>query len=226
MLEDSEEDVPFTEVSSRMLNFWGKTLDRPKLIATLMPADLRELPAYLRFLEKAGGGSNKRLEDQLAQRLSWEVTAEYGLSARAGRTLEKTLCSTTIFDPIQLRSAAENLRLELEEEGFLGLPSGAAPELPLVEYFLRGLLLRTRGRGGVDHPLLRRYIEGHGSWFELTKRREPLMSPFHSGSVLPRFLVTQLPGGRQRGPVFDNVISAAATPASRDAICVAMRASM
>ncbi len=70
-----------------MWAFWSERMDRRKLIPTLMPADLRELPGYQRFLEKSGAGTHKRLEEDLRHRLSWEAAIEYGLNARVGRTL-------------------------------------------------------------------------------------------------------------------------------------------
>ena len=176
-----------------------------ELIPTLLPADLRELPAYERFIEKPGK-RHRRLEDDLRMRLSWEAVLEYGLNARVGRTLETTLCSTVATDWDALSKTAEILVLELREHSPLSRDLAVVPTQDTLEHFLAGFLYRLRLRGGIAHPMLKTYAREGGSWFLLTKRKNPLMSPFGKQSVLPRFLTDRVRAAGAE-PVFDTFVS-------------------
>ena len=80
-----------------------------------------------------------------------------------------------------LAAVADELWRVLAEE--IGLLRRLTPEQ--VRTFLTGFLERTRIRGGVCHPLLKVYAEEQGNWYLLTKRIQPLLSPFYRSS--PRF---------------------------------------
>ena len=202
VVEGSTEPIPLAELGERLWAHWKAQMERPKLIPALLPSDLRALPEYERFLERGGAGTHRTLEDALKRRLSWEAVMEYGLNARVGRTLESTLCSTVQLSPVALARAADVLGLDIAERGLVsGAPSGGFSR-DVIEHFLRGLLLRLRIHGGLHHPFLNPYVRSGGNRFHLTKRRQPLMSPFGQGSVLPRFLTDRR---RVSGdtPVFD-----------------------
>ena len=203
VIEASPGGVSLSDFADELLAYWGGRLDQPQLIATLMPADLRELDTYRAFVERGGAGSHRKLKRELRDRLSWEAVLEYGLNSRVGRTLEGTLCSTVAIDSEALAKSTESLVLELNENPLLDRTPAGRFESALVEHFLRGVLHRIRTRGGIDHKFLRGYIRENGNWFFLTKRRQPLLSPFGSRSVLPRFLTDRTPAAGQ-DPVFDN----------------------
>ena len=127
---------------------------------------------------------------------------EYGLNARLGRSLEKVGSSVAGVDPIRLEAALPNLLEQVRNE--LGMLADVDPYK--LRHFVSGLLERTRTRGGIVHPLLRSYIENEGSWYLLTKDRQPLLSPFHKRSPrFPKFLADRSSRG-----VFDVFISSGA----------------
>lgn len=201
--ENGNGGIALDQFSQRMWDYWSVKEDRPKLVPALLPADLRELETYSRFVEQGGSGAHRQLEEQLHERLSWEAVMEYGLNSRVGRTLEATLCSTAAVDNEALAKATEIIALELRENSPFESISEFTPEE--VEHFLSALIQRLRLRGGIDHPMLHGYIRERGPWFLLTKGRQPLMSPFRRDSVLPRFLTdrSRTPG---EDPVFDTFI--------------------
>ncbi|MFB6371826.1 MAG: hypothetical protein ABEN55_01620, partial [Bradymonadaceae bacterium] len=124
--------------------------------------------------------------DKLGERLSWEVTMEYGLRSRVGRTLELTGCSTAAPDAGRMGEATDVLHMQLVEEQLaLGSERTSREQ---VRHFLEGLVDRVRTRGGIVHPLLYGYINSEGAGYMLSKRQNPLMSPFGPRSVLPRLL--------------------------------------
>ncbi|MHC4106959.1 MAG: DEAD/DEAH box helicase, partial [Planctomycetota bacterium] len=211
VVDASDDPVPLSQLADRIWEHWSERIDRRKLVPTLLPADLRELDTYTRFLERGGAGRHPKLEEQLRDRLSWEVVMEYGLNTRVGRTLESTLCSSVAVDVDALSRAAEILALELRENPVLESVAGEGFHQEELEHFLAGVLHRLRTRGGIDHPMLRGYVREGGSWFFLTKRRQPLMSPFRRESVLPRFLTDRARVAGEE-PVFDTFISRAKPP--------------
>ncbi len=204
-------DLPLSEAAARIFEYWSQSEPAAKLIATLLPADLRQLPEYEGFIEKGGGGSMTVLRRKLLERLAWEVTMEYGLSVRAGRTLEKSYCSTLRFDEERVNRAVELIDLELRDNAPVdGLPIDAI-DRRLLRHFVRGLLERMRVRGGIDHPFLRGYAGSGGNWYFLTKRKNPLCSPFGRQSVMPRFLIDR-PARTGGDEVFDPIVSTPRQP--------------
>ena len=186
-VELSDEDIPLPDMAGRMLRYWEDQLGESRTMATFLPPDLRELPEYARYKEKDKASKNvrERMQRALAQRVDWEVVREYGMGVVVGRSLDRTGCSTLVVDESLLGQAADKLLLYLEEEQPVTLLGDC--DRPIVQHFLDGIVLRLRLRGGILHPLLDRYVK-RGERFELSKRRNPLMSPFGPRSVLPRFL--------------------------------------
>lgn len=205
-LEAAGGDVPLAEMPDRVCRHWRESVPIPKLIATLFPADLRQLPEYEAFLNSGGDGSHQALQEKLMRRLSWEVTMEYGLSVRAGRTLEKSDCSTLVVDNDAVDHAVAVIDLELRDNAPVrGIPPDGIDRSTL-RHFVHGLLDRLRVRGGIDHAVLNNYVRHAGDWYWLTKRANPLCSPFNSESVLPRFLIDRASTPPRR-MVFDPIIS-------------------
>jgi DEAD/DEAH box helicase domain-containing protein len=187
MLESTEEEPLLTEAAESVTRFWRPDVGVEKLVATLMPPDLREYPGYQAFLSSSKNEVPPALLQGLLTRLSWEIVMEYGHAVRVGRTLETTLCSTARFDSAQIDRVARELKLDIEEQDLLGPPSRVVSE-ENVRHWLWGLLRRWRVRGGITHPLLGRYLRAGADRFQLSKYAEPLLSPFGPGSVLPVFI--------------------------------------
>ncbi len=125
---------------------------------------------------------------RIATRLSWEVAQEYGLGARSlGRTLERTGCSTAHPDDDALREATAALVEDIRAHKLLG-PRSDEAQTDDVRHLLDAALDRLRVRGGIFHPLLDRYVHDGANRFLLSKRRQPLLSPFARGVRPPSFL--------------------------------------
>lgn len=180
---------------------WQERPDREqRLAAVFTPPDLRDEADYRAFIDDATRGSSRTvlpsaLQRALHRRLSWEIAMEYAFNARLGRSLEKVGSSRAYVDPRRLGQALEALGVRLAEE--IGGLDGLDGEK--VAWFVGGLLERMRMRGGVAHEFLERYAAEQGSWFLLSKTRQPLLSPFHRRSRLPKLLTDST-----RRDVFDN----------------------
>lgn len=179
-----------------------------RAIVDLLPSDLRELREYEAFLAQEGRGAHPELERILLERLSWELCLEFGHNSRVGRTLERTGCAIARVDEEALERAAEALTLDLHERrpfARIGGEDEAAAAVAdidrdTVRYLLLGLVQRLRTSGGVEHPVLRRYVEENGNRFFLTRRKNPFIAPFGRHSRLPRWVTDRSPRANQ---VFD-----------------------
>lgn len=203
VLEEEDGDMPLVGFPGRLLQWVEqKQGAMAKAVATLWPADLRDLGEYEAFAE-SGGGVTGDLLGVLEQRLSWEVAMEYGYASRVGRTLERTLCSTAVLNTQRLEQVAAILALEAAEGDLLDKAVSIEPARVL--HFLAGLLQRLRIQGGISHPFLDAYAAQLGKWYFLTKKKQPLLSPFGSHSRMPRFLSEAPPEGRS---VFPSIAAA------------------
>jgi DEAD/DEAH box helicase domain-containing protein len=158
-------------------------------IARWLPTDLVDLPEALRHRDRPDDAARQEaLWARIAVRLSWEIVQEYGLGARSlGRTLERTGCSTAAPDADDVTRATRALVADIRAQKMLGPRSDEVDEDD-VRHLLDALLDRLRVRGGVFHPLLDRYVEDGANRFLLSKRRQPLLSPFARGVRPPSFL--------------------------------------
>lgn len=212
-LESVDAHVPLPEAAGRIIEHWHDGVgehDRiglTRLVAALMPPDLRHLDTFQAFMSGGHDRIPAQLEQDLLSRLSWEIVMEYGLAVRAGRTLEGTLCSTVRFDATLLDDVAGKLALDIQEEGMLrSAPAGGTPAASL-RYWLAGLLLRWRRQGGIVHELIRPYFRSRGNSYRLGKHTQHLLSPFSSESVLPVFITNGPAQEPRRRRTLETVVS-------------------
>lgn len=163
-----------------------------KLVATLMPADLRDHDDYKHYVEAIADPKRKltpklkaAAQSLLRARLSWEVTREFGLGVVIGRSLDKTGCATAFAEPKALQTAAERVHLSIHERRPAQL-RGAGPTVADVTHYLRGLVQRLRMRGGIHNELLAGYVK-NGRKFFLSRRKNPRISRFGPRARVPRF---------------------------------------
>jgi|GEM_PF-360571 DEAD/DEAH box helicase domain-containing protein len=130
--------------------------------------------------------SNKFLEE-LDLAISWEATAEFGMSATVGRTLEKTLTAAVQPNAEKLNQVYAILKPWLNDNKMEEV--SAERLLP----FLTGLLLRQRQRGGVSHPFLEKHrTEKAKQWnLNYSKDSRHFLNPTYGDKArFPRPLVT------------------------------------
>jgi DEAD/DEAH box helicase domain-containing protein len=195
--DQSGEDLPLDGIGEVILDHWREHLSGglEELVATLWPSDLRALEAYERFMNDPTAQKFNYLRARFLKRLQWEATLELGHAAIVGRSLENSGCATLRVDPERLSHAVKECVLILREE-VAGGEGGFAPEM--VRQFLQGLLLRLRQRGGVFDALLDTYVDQDGEAYFLSRRKNPLISPFGRRDRYPRFL-----SNRSRHKTFD-----------------------
>lgn len=204
-VESIEGPMTLVELPTYFYDYWMNRFKNDESIknpvqhftATFLPPDLNEEPIYRKFIKNKSELLPDELKAILHKRLSWEITMEYGFSARIGRTLDKVRSSTVFVDPSKVNNVAEKFTTFLS--GDYGVISDLGEEK--VKQFIQGLLMRIKLRGGIDHPLLSKYrYDQKGNTYLLSKNIEKHMSPI--GGAIPHFLTND-----QNSKNLDSVIT-------------------
>ncbi len=213
-----EGTISLGAMGARAWEHWSERLGLPDATATLLPPDLHWLASVedwhallddhvrrRRDLEKRSEPTTEpapappeKLIEQLTSRLHWEAARELGVAARIGRTLEQSGCLSVTVDADRFERAVDAIAAVLPERIGVFTGVGAAA----VRAWVAGVLTRLRLRGGVFNPLLKEYVASAGNTFQLTKKLNPLMSPFPPQTSRPLFL-TNAPKSRK----FDSIAS-------------------
>ncbi|MEB3174651.1 MAG: DEAD/DEAH box helicase, partial [Cyanobacteriota bacterium] len=168
-LERQGDGLSLEQIIPGFQEYWRTQLgSEADYIATFMPTDMQWLGEWEALLNTGKAAPN--LSDWIDQRLSWEITAEAGLIATVGRSLERAGVCAFALSPSRLQAAVETLLPQLQNE--VGALSALAPET--LTRFLLGLLRHLRQQGGVLHPEALRYIQNNGKTYVL---QQPLFMP-------------------------------------------------
>jgi DEAD/DEAH box helicase domain-containing protein len=151
--------LPLINLTKIFIDYWYAELEKVKkgkFLTTFFPSDLYYLQEYEKFLET--NNITPELDEIFKNRLSWEITAEYGYNSRIGRTLEKTGCSVAFIDRKIINDFLEKTIETLKNE------FGILNNLTLDDYrrFISGILKRLLNRGGIFHHGLVFYIKSDG----------------------------------------------------------------
>jgi len=177
-----------------------------QLCSLLLPVDLHFLSSVENFHDELNEHAKRKREGEmrgatvdeawplpsqellrdLRRRIQWEALRELGVATRIGRTLEQSGCVAITVDADRLASVVEGVVARLPAKvGKLGDVIA-----PSVRLWVVGILHRLRQRGALWSELLEEYAKSGGNGFLLSKRPNPLMSPFGNETNRPLFLTT------------------------------------
>jgi DEAD/DEAH box helicase domain-containing protein len=160
-----EPGLPLHDAGARLLAYWSQP--RPghrgslrEAMATLMPPDLQHYPPYVAFRDQAEHQEPpSTLRETIENRLTWEVTSEFGVMQTHGRTLELSGSAALGWDEARIAGTLARLRERLP-----GIdPRLAEAADTALRLWLYGVLHRYRQRGALEHPYLHPYAR-HGYW--------------------------------------------------------------
>lgn len=210
------------ELAPAMFDYWqtraGTRADaspEAAMLAAFMPHDLEYLPDYQDFIQAIADRTQRQKEAEengqalnetlpapslsllqdLRVRMRWEVTREFGVASRIGRTLERSGAASVALESARFDRALQLVTERVPER----LGTTAALNEGAFRQFLVGLLNRLRLRGGIFDELLQTFFEEGGNAFHLRKERNRLLSPFGPYTTRPAFLANH---GQSK---FDNV---------------------
>jgi DEAD/DEAH box helicase domain-containing protein len=190
--------LPLKEAGVKLLEYWSQ--DKPgfpglgKAMGALLPPDLH---MYQPYLEYRGSGKlvpPKKLQDEVAERLTWEATSEFSLMQTHGRTMELSGTSCLGWDEDRIADTIGILKEKLPgiDPILTELPDGK------MRLWIYGMLHRYRERGAVNHPYLLSYARqnfwGKYPFGRAINGRETYPS---ATRYKPKMLVTQRQSGHE-----------------------------
>ncbi len=140
-------------------------LGHADFVGTFIPPSLEWMNEYEAFRKDHNLPANSQLIGMVKDRLNWEVTREFGIQCRIGRTLEKSGAAAYSFPEPELCSSASELVDFIQS---LGSTFSTISEQDAKRIIL-GVSERLRTNGGIYHPFLKNYIEQRGSTFSFNK---------------------------------------------------------
>lgn len=188
MLEEVE--YPLSEFKNRCIAYWKNYLGNENFVANFVAPNLTWMRGYERMCQEGflcNDEDGNSLMDYVTRRLDYEVLLEYGLSARIGRSLEKSGCSTVAFD---VDKAIPRIMERIPNE--LGLLQDADVETfyKLAMGFLYGMKLS----GAFTSQVYDSYIKENGKDYLLSNKFRKWMPGVRRGRNVPKFIAINRSG--------------------------------
>lgn len=166
----------------------------------LLPPDLADRAGFREFWQpRATPRQRQQAETRVKRRLLFDASLELGLQARLGRTLELT---GTVVAEVDAGTRASLLTAAQRawDAKLHVLPDIGLPTEQRYLNWVRGVLVRMRLQGGIDHPWLEPYIRHDGARYHIWggRPRHEGMPAFPSGRPAPAFPVIG-PSNSERG---------------------------
>ena len=180
----SESRVPLPEVAGSVLALAG---DNSEDVFSLVPPDLLWEGWLAAAWEAPGTPEADQARAGLAERLSFDAVLEAGLRSRLGRTLETT--GTAVAEVVVSDDEWDRL-VGLATEAIRASTAQLLIEPERVRTWAAGVLERLRGRGGIYHPFLDRFVAEHGQRWWIWGGGHPLAPKFPRGISAPAFFAS------------------------------------
>lgn len=146
------------------------------------------------------------VRDKVRRRLQFDLSLEFGLNSRVGRTLEATGTLGVHVDvgtPARMAAAARTVITGDDVQTLDGSDSVARDDATLVRW-VRGVVEHLRTQGAIAHKWLEPYLRSDGNRWRLTGGRpRPGMPSFPKGRSHPAF--PRVGGKRITDPLLDSV---------------------
>ena len=120
----------------------------------------------------------------LTERLAFDAVLEAGLRSRLGRTLETT---GTAIAEVLVDDGEWSSVIDFATEAIQASTGQLITDPEQVRTWAAGVLERLRGRGGIYHPFLDRYVAEHGQRWWIWGGGHPLAPKFPKGISAPAF---------------------------------------
>lgn len=166
VIHSQGQGMPLSVVAAETPRYWrDQAGDDATFVGTFIAPNMLWLRDYEHLRDQGRLPQGSDLPDLVARRLSWEVLQGFGLRARIGRTLERSLIAAVGVDAGALAHIAQGLAKRLAEH----IEPLRQVSAEATFRFLQGALWRMRVQGAFYAPVLDRYIQARGKPFELYK---------------------------------------------------------
>ncbi len=178
------------------LSYWHGEMTDEDFVGFFIAPNMTWKRAYEEMKEKRKLGRDadaRALMRDVEKRLRYEIMLEYGLTAKIGRTLEKSGCSVMSFAPADICSIADAVELRAVNElgGLTG--EGTLSFRRMVMRFLN----RMRRNGAFADSVFDTFTTNDGKSYLLSNDKIRWLPGLQSGRNLPHFPAIPL-GGRAK----------------------------
>ena len=184
----------FTEDCVR---YWKATLGNEKFLSYFVAPSLTWMRGYDDLISENAYHEDKdglAFMESVTRRAEYEMMLEFGMSARIGRSLEKSGCLVLDFD---FEGVVDRIRECVVNE--CGLLSGAGRED--FERMTMGVLLMMKQNGAFSHPIYVPYVANGGSRF--VYKNNNWLPGMREGRNVPKFIT--IGGKSNKNWFFDDV---------------------
>ena len=185
------------EFTEDCVQYWRDEMGNEKFLSYFVAPSLTWMRGYDNLIDKGSWIADKdgsAFMESVTKRAAYEMMLEFGMSARIGRSLEKSGCLVLRFD---LYGAAERIRSRVISE--YGLLDGASEEE--FEKMTMGVLLNMKQNGAFSNPIYEPYVVNGGNRFVYKKNK--WLPGMRIGRNAPKFLTV---GGKaKKAWFFDDV---------------------
>lgn len=193
-----DEEKPLKDFTEDCVRYWKDKMGNEKFLSYFVAPSLTWMRGYDSLITKGvwiADQDGAAFMESVTKRAEYEMMLEFGMSARIGRSLEKSGCCVIRFD---LAGAAERILDRAVSEH--GLLDGVSKEE--CEGMIMGVLLTMKQNGAFSHPIYIPYIENGGNRF--VYRTNKWLPGMREGRNAPKFITI---GGRAKKAWFFDDIS-------------------
>lgn len=192
--KDEKSLKDFTE---ECVKYWKDEMGNEKFLSYFVAPSLTWMRGYDNLISKGAWIADKdgvTFMESVTKRAEYEMMLEFGMSARIGRSLEKSGCCVTCFN---LDGAARRILDRVVSE--YGLLDGVSEEE--CERMIMGVLLIMKQNGAFSNPIYIPYVENGGNRFVYKTNR--WLPGMREGRNAPKFITV---GGKaKKAWFFDDV---------------------
>ena len=195
--EKQEEEKTLKTFTEDCVQYWKEEMGNEKFLSYFVAPSLTWMRGYDNLINKGSWIADKdgaNFMESVTKRAAYEMMLEFGMSARIGRSLEKSGCLVLGFD---LDGAAERIKSRVISE--CGLLDGVSTEE--FEKMIMGVLLNMKQNGAFSNPIYIPYVANGGNRFVYRDNR--WLPGMREGRNAPKFITV---GGKtKKSWFFDDV---------------------
>lgn len=190
--QTTHEDYSLKYFIEACVSYWKEKMSKEQFVATFIPSNLIWMRAYEKMCLEGSlkdDADAKSLLEFVSKRMAYEAMLEYGLSARIGRSLEKSGCSVISFE---FEKALPNIIERIKNEENILQNADADTFIKMITGFLYGMKLN----GAFYYKDYDSFIKNNGIDFILNRIK--WMPGARKGRNVPKFVAINK-GGKQTG---------------------------
>ncbi len=195
MKQEAEKSLKgFTE---DCVQYWKDEMGNEKFLSYFVAPTLTWMRGYDNLIGKGAWVADKdgtNFMESVVKRAEYEMMLEFGMSARIGRSLEKSGCCVIAFD---LDGAAKRILERIVSEH--GLLDDVSEEE--CERMIMGVLLTMKQNGAFSNPIYIPYVENGGNRF--VYKNNNWLPGMREGRNAPKFLT--IGGKTKKAWFFDDI---------------------